>query len=553
MLKNFTLILLIVLFILTSQLIAQAIPVEGKKMLISAPSPYAVEAGKKIIKKGGNVVDVATVVGLTLAVTNPYFAAFGGGGFAMVKVGNNPVDVLDFRETAPLKTHPQYYLDKKPEASQNGGTAVAVPGVAAGIYELHKKYGKLSWKELFSEPIQLAEDGFNVSGEWTARTEISVSRFNPKGAQHFLKNQKAYQAGELLKQKPLSSFLKMYKRQGPKAFYTGPVANDIVKTVKDTGGDLSLQDLNDYKVRWLKPLTHNFKGYVVYLMPPPSSGGVVLKTALSLIDQLKLENLESMSVDELHLMGEILNRSFRGRALLGDPDFHENPLEKLLSKNYIGDMAKSINLTKAKQLKPLSDKNLNESNETTHYSILDDQGNSVSITVTLNGNYGSAVVSEKFGIALNNEMDDFTTHPGEANMYGLVQGKGNYVQARKRPLSSMSPTLVEKDGKVILSLGAPGGPTIISGVLQVIYNSLVRNMDIDRAIQSPRVHHQFLPNVLYIDEWRLQPATKKGLLTKGHVLEEKAFIGRVNAVRLKNNGALEAAFDSRGEGAVGGY
>lgn len=530
-----------------------AIPAEGRKMLISAPSLYAVEAGKKIINKGGNVVDVATVVGLTLAVTSPYFAAFGGGGFAMVKVKSDKVDVLDFREVAPLKTHPNFYIDKKPEASQNGGTAVAVPGVVAGLYELHKKYGQLAWGDLFDEPLRLAQEGFHVSGEWATRTEMTLARFNKEGAHHFSKKGQAYVAGELLKQPALAKFLDQYKKQGPKAFYQGPVADDIVETTQRNGGVISKEDLGTYKVRWLKPLTHSFKGYTVHLMPPPSSGGIVLKTALLLIDRLKIEKYENMGVDEVHLMGEILNRSFRGRTLLGDPDFYKNPLNKLVSNDYISKMAESISLYKANQLKPLSEKSFLETNETTHFSILDADGNSVALTVTLNGNYGSGVVSKKYGIALNNEMDDFTTQPGVANMYGLLQGKGNYVEAGKRPLSSMSPTLVEKKGKVVLSLGAPGGPTIISGVLQVLYRSLVRYMDIDRSVQAPRVHHQFFPNVLYIDEWRWQPATQRGLKLRGHNLEERPFIGRVNAVRLKDNGLLEAAYDSRGEGAVGGY
>ena len=542
----------VLIFIYSS--FAQAVPVEGKKMMIAAPSPYAIEVGKKIIAKGGNVADVATVVGLTLAVTSPYFASFGGGGFALIKIGKKPVSVMDFREVAPEKTHPKFYLNLKEDASQSGGTAVGVPGVAAGMFELHKKYGKLPWSILVEQAYLLAKNGFHLSGEWIDRTNQSKDRFNSGGKKHFFKNSKSkYVAGDLLVQKPLAKFLKNYKEIGPKAFYAGPVAKDIVETVNSTGGVLTYKDLASYKVRWLKPLTHNFEKFKVYLMPPPSSGGIVIKTALSLIEHLNPEKQQNFSINEYHLIAEILNRSFRGRALLGDPDFYKNPMDQLLSKKYLKELANSISLAKTQQLKPLSENDIKESNETTHYSVLDSEGNSVAITVTLNGNYGSAVVSNQFGIALNNEMDDFTTRPGEPNMYGLVQGSGNYVEAGKRPLSSMSPTLVEKNGKIILSLGAPGGPTIISGVLQVIYRSLVRNLNIDRAIQAPRVHHQFLPNQLFIDEWGFQPATLNGLRTKGHQLVEKPFIGRVNAVRLKDDGVLEAAFDTRGEGSAGGY
>jgi gamma-glutamyltranspeptidase/glutathione hydrolase len=246
--------------------------------------------------------------------------------------------------------------------------------------------------------------------------------------------------------------------------------------------------------------------------------------------------------------------------MLGDPDFFQNPIEKLTSPSYIDDLSKSISLSKTSTLPSLElgvNNNSKEKTETTHFSVLDSNGNSVAMTLTLNGNYGSGVTSEKFGIALNNEMDDFTTLPGEPNMYGLIQGEGNLVQAGKRPLSSMSPTLItSKNGsseKVVLSLGAPGGPTIISGVFQVLYRNLYRNKNLDISVQAPRVHHQFLPNVLYIDEDRFQEATKQGLIKKGHKLEERTFIGRVSAVSLKESGTLEAAYDSRGEGAAGGY
>ncbi len=543
---------IILLFVFFSYLTAEAIPIRGREMLISAPSPYAVEVGKKVLQEGGNVVDVAVAVGLTLAVTSPYFASFGGGGFALVKVKKHPVEALDFRETAPKKTHPDFYTIPKKLDSKNGGPAVGVPGVAAGLYELHKKYGKLRWQKLFEGPLRLAYEGFQVSGEWIDRTSKAKDRFNYEGKKHFFKNKKMYKPGELLKQPKLAKFLRSYKKQGPKYFYQDEPAQDIVNTVKKNGGVLTLNDLKNYKVIWRKPMVHKFKNYNVNMMPLPSSGGIVITTALALIEKLNLAKYEPLSVNELHLLGEILNRSFRGRALLGDSKFHKSPTNFLLSENYLNLLSNSINLSKATNLPPLKDAPPAESKETTHYSVLDKDGNSVAITVTLNGNYGSGLISERYGITLNNEMDDFTTEPNKPNMYGLVQGKGNYVEAGKRPLSSMSPTLVTKNNKVVLSLGAPGGPTIISGVLQVLYRVLVSGMNVDQAIQAPRVHHQFLPKKLFIDNGRFQPATKKGLKAKGHVLTEKPYIGRVNAVYLKENGELEAAYDSRGEGAAGG-
>ncbi|MCB0407830.1 MAG: gamma-glutamyltransferase [Bdellovibrionales bacterium] len=529
-----------------------AIPAEGSKMMIAAPSPYAVEVGKKIIEDGGNVIDVAVAVGLTLAVTSPYYAALGGGGFALIKM-NDKVEVLDFREVAPQATGPKFYLDKAENASRDGGTAVGVPGFPAGLYEMHKKYGKIKWSKLFHYPLQLAQDGFAVSGEWASNTEDAAKRFNNGGIKHFTyDNGKLYRPGQKLKQYGLAKALKEFRRSKNKGFYDGVVAKDIVDTVKRTGGVMELSDLKNYKVRWLEPLTTQFLGYKVYLMPPPSSGGVVIKSALNLMEKLNLNKQKPLSVDELHLMGEILARSFRGRALLGDPDFHSNPLDLLLSDKYLSKMAKSINLKKSTKLSALKTETAVESSETTHYSVMDAKGNAISLTVTLNGNYGSAVVSNRFGVALNNEMDDFTTRPGEPNMFGLIQGMGNSVQPGKRPLSSMSPTLVEKDGKIVMTLGAPGGPRIISGTLQTLYRVLANGWDMDKAIQAPRVHHQFLPHTLFVDKDRFSPDVLDLLRKRGHEIKE-TWIARVVGVRLNEKGNLEAAFDSRGEGAAGGY
>lgn len=554
--------LIISLCLLTPSL-AQAIPAKGHQIMISTVSPQAVEVGKKIALKGGNVIDISVAVALTLSVTHPYYAALGGGGFAMVKIGaKDPVMVLDFREKAPIQTSPEFYLQKDQRASLDGGSAVAVPGIPAGLWALHKKYGKLPWSQLFSGPIQLAKKGFRVSGEWVDRTRMNRERFTPSGQKYFFKKDKAmYLPGELIQQKALARALKQIRKNPMDSFYKGRIAKDLVESVRNTGGILSLQDLKDYKVRWLKPLTTHFQGYRIYLMPPPSSGGVVIKSALALLASLKkVESFSAFSVDEFHIMGEVLNRSFRGRHLLGDPDYHKNPMDKILSESYLSQMSQSIHRDRSRKLNPLnesfgqsSDQKKEESFETTHLSVLDRHGNAVAMTLTLNGSYGSAVVSEKYGIALNNEMDDFTTRPNEPNMFGLIQGPGNQVESGKRPLSSMSPTLVEKDNKIFLVLGAPGGPTIISAVLQTIYRVLVTGLDIDMAIQAPRVHHQFLPHILYLDKGRFTPETIRGLKKRGHQVKQRLSVGRVYAVQRNKDGTLEAAYDSRSEGACGGY
>jgi gamma-glutamyltranspeptidase/glutathione hydrolase len=534
---------------------AQAVPGEGTRIMISAPSDYAVEAGKAIHAKGGNLIDVAVAVGLTLAVTNPSNASLGGGGFALLSMGQG-VDVLDFREAAPGATSPEFYVQRDKGASWNGGTAVGVPGVAAGLWAMHEKYGKLEWSQLFNTALGLAQNGIEFSGTESRYAESQQERLNAAGLKHFYKSPKQpYKPGEILRQPALAEALTLLRDQGPDGFYRGAVAEDIASTVQANNGVITVADLANYKVRWLQPLQTHFKGHKLYMMPPPSSGGAVIQTAFELFDRVGIEQQAPLSIGELHLMAEVLNRSFRGRALLGDPDYHANPFDRILSPAYIDEMAQSIDLDKAVQLAPLVDKAMPESTETTQFSILDSDGNAISLTVTLNGTFGSGVVSEKFGISLNNEMDDFTTRPGEANAYGLLQGFGNRVQPGKRPLSSMSPTLVEKDGRMVMTLGAAGGPRIISSVIQTIYRVLVTGLDIDRAVQFPRVHHQFLPNKLYLDEFKFAPETISGLEQRGHVTVQQrpSYLGRIKAVRINDKGYLEASYDNRSEGAVGGY
>lgn len=547
----------LLVFILTP-LMVSAIPFEGHQMVFSGPSPIAAQISKEIAEKGGNVIDVAVATGFSLSVTSPYFAALGGGGFALIKM-NKKVEVLDFREIAPLAMHPKYYTQGK-KSSRQGGSAVGVPGFPAGLWAMHQKHGKMPWKELLKPAIDLAENGFRVSGEWAARTRKNEKRFSKAGKKYLFKNGKPLKPGEILKQKELAQALRKIAEEGSKAFYQGSIAKDIAQSVQNSEGDMTIEDLGNYQVKWRKPIQTEFAKHKIYLMPPPSSGGLIIQAALQLIDEIGLQKYQTLSVQELHLMGEVMARTFRMRSKLGDPDFHTNPKVLISNKAALKKLAKTISLPQKKTLPPLSEQKIKESNETTHYSILDKNGNAIAITITLNGNYGSGVVTSKYGIALNNEMDDFTTRPGEPNMFGLVQGLGNVVQAGKRPLSSMSPTLVEKNGKIVIALGAPGGPRIINGVLSVLYRILISGMDIDRAIQTPRVHHQFLPDVLFVDGLltdgksgpRFPPETIKALEEKGHKTKA-SWMARVYGVSLQDDGILQGAFDSRGEGGVGGF
>jgi len=530
-------------------LVSFAVPFESQKFVISAPSPWAVKAAEATFKKGGNVVDMAVAAALTISVTSPYYASLGGGGFALIKM-KNQVEALDFRETAPSATSPHYYLEKEKGASENGGAAVGVPGVPAGLVALHKKYGKLKWNQLFETALSIAQKGFPVSGEWVTVTKKAEERFTEAGKKYFMNKAKHYAPGDTLKQPALARALTLLRDKGAAGFYEGPIAQDLVASIKKAGGELKPEDLKKYQVRWLKPLQMNYEGYTVYMMPPPSSAGVVTMSALKLFELGKLNEVKALSSDEFHFIGEILKRSFRGRSLLGDPDFTKNPIEQLTSDAYLKLQLKEISASRAIDVEPV-DLNSFESSETTHFSILAANGDAVSFTVTLNGYYGSAVVSEKYGVALNNEMDDFTTNPGQPNQFGLVQGDANKVEPGKRPLSSMSPTIVEYAGQTELVLGAPGGPRIISAVIQVLYRFLISKLDIDAAIQAPRVHHQTLPNKLYIDPGRFQTDTKNALSLKGHVIEESP-IAKVYGVARTATGWLQAGFDSRGEGAAGG-
>jgi gamma-glutamyltranspeptidase/glutathione hydrolase len=494
----------------------------------------------------------------------------------------------------------------------------------AGYEALHKKYGKLPWKSVVLPALLIAKNGFEVSGRWYENTTKNWDRLSENGKEIFGKAGKALRPASLLVQKKYAEALKIISSSGAKGFYVEAIAKDIVNSAKAAGGILTLEDLKSYQPRWLKPITHSYKGYTLQLMPPPSSGGVVMKTALALFELKNLESYPPQSALEYHLLGEILSRSFRGRTLLGDPAFAKNPLDMLLAKEYINELAHTISVGDATELPPLTRKSLAqmlgrdeaesesskvegdddkagssgssetkataakeetplpteakevvgeatapkpknidtlkgeekapvESPETTHISVLDSEGNAVSLTQTLNGNYGSGVVSRKYGIVLNNEMDDFTTQPGKPNQFGLVQGEENQVQGGKRPLSSMSPTIVEKEGKTVLVVGAPGGPMIITSVLQTIYRFLATGYDIDLAIQTPRVHHQYLPNKLHYDSRRLSPEVVRALKKRGHELNDTTYSGKVYAVGVDKEGFLSCAFDSRSLGGCEGY
>ncbi len=532
--------------------VAWGIPAEGHKIMVAGPTQLVIPVGQKISKMGGNVVDVAVAVELTLSVTSPYFASLGGGGFAMVRMNNEEPIAVDFRETAPILTHPQFYKDRGEKASIIGPLAVGIPGIPMGLWELHKKYGKLKWSQLFEDGIRLAEQGFPISGDWVRDTEETKNDFNPSGKKYFFKGGQSYRPGEILKQPQFAKALKKLRDEGIKSFYGGDIGKDIVATLKKPGGVIGIQDLQNYKVRWLPPIKKDFMGHTVYMMPPPSSSGILTSGILALIEKTEMAKKSPASAEESHMLAEIFKFVFRGRSLLGDPDFNKNPVAELTSDKYINGLAKKLNYKRPVELKPLTDELLaKESNETTNFTVMDAEGNTVVMTITLNGTYGSAMVSEKYGIALNNEMDDFTTVPDKPNMYGLIQGKANDVRAGKRPLSSMSPTIVTKNNRTVVAAGGAGGPRIITGVFQSWYRVVANGYNMDRAIQAPRIHHQYLPDTLFIDEFQFSSDTHRTLDKMGHKTQV-SWTTKVNGIHLRDDGILEGAYDSRSEGAAGG-
>lgn len=536
------------LFVLCFLQLTYAVPFTGQKFVISSPSPHVTEVAQQIYNQGGNIFDIAVASALSLSVTHPYFVSLGCGGFAVLKY-KNKIRALDFREKAPQKMSPDFYT-KNQASSITGATAAGVPGFLSGLQSLHEEYGSLPWNKLVSPAIKQAQYGFRVSGDWYKATLKNKKRFNSYGKRIFLKKRgKTYLPGDTFRQPQLLKALQKIKARKSHAFYQGDIGRDIIDSVKKSGGVLTYEDLKNYNVRWLNPVSSSFRNYKVHSMPLPSSGGIILLRALKLAEQQRLHQKIPYSLDEMHLLGEILSRAFLPRSLMGDLDSSEKKVKEWISGASLKTLNKTISKHKVKHLKPLKE----EPSETTHISIMDKKGNAIAMTLTLNGYYGSAFVTKKYGIVLNNQMDDFNTRPKRANLYGLIQGSANKIQKGKRPLSSMTPTIIERNGKTVLVLGGAGGPTIITSVLQTIYRRLITGLDLDQAIQSPRIHHQFLPRVLFVEKTRFSPELTRGLKDRGYKIKYRNHIGQVFAVGLSGGKLLKAAHETRSEGDSGGY
>jgi gamma-glutamyltranspeptidase/glutathione hydrolase len=502
-------------------------PVEADHGMVVTAQHLASEVGVEVLKNGGNAVDAAVAVGYALAVVYPTAGNIGGGGFMTIRLKDGKTTFLDFRERAPLGATKTMYLDDKGNMvkglSTDGFLAVGVPGSVLGLETARTKYGTKPREELMGPAIRLARDGFVLNQGDVTSLQGGAKKLakDRAAAEIFLKpDGKTYAIGETLVQSDLAATLSSISENGPDSFYKGATAEAIVKASQSGGGILAKSDFEQYSVRELDPVKCNYRGYDIVSSPPPSSGGVIICEILNILEGYPLGYLGYGSAETVHAMVEAMRYAYVDRnASLGDPDFVENPVQKLLDKQYAKEIREKISPFKAGVSQELMPKGFGESKQTTHYSIIDDEGNAVAVTYTLNGSFGAGVVAPGTGILLNNEMDDFTAKPGVPNLYGLIQGEANAIQPKKTPLSSMSPTIISKDGKPFMVIGSPGGARIITITLEAIINVIDHGMNIQEAIDAPRIHHQWLPDRVYMEPYALSSDTRKILTEMGHDVE----------------------------------
>ena len=521
----------------------------------------ASKIGIEILKKGGNAFDAMVATSFALTVVFPNAGNITGGGFMVYRTSKGDIGSLDYREMAPLSSSEEMYLDKNGKARQDlsrtGGLAVGVPGSVAGILEVHKRMGSLPLEDLIQPSIELAKAGFTV-------TEKQAQSLNNKRDEFIKVNGKntfygkTFKKGDTIKNPNLANALIEISKHGNKGFYEGWVAESMVKKINKTGGRISLEDFRSYESKWRRPIVFDYKDLKVISMGPPSSGGICLAQMMKMVEPFDIGNLKYKSYEAMHLMIEAERRSYADRSyFLGDPDFVSIPKYHLISSDYLSERMLNYNPLLASKSSDISygDIVVAESDETTHFSILDSFGNAVSVTTTLNGSYGSKVFVDEIGVFMNNEMDDFSSKPGSPNMFGLIGGKANSIKPSKRMLSSMTPTIVEKNDKLFLILGTPGGSTIITSVFQTILNAYEYNMGIQESIDSPRFHHQWIP-----DSIRFEPNFKntnelKKLKLLGHQFDIKKSksIGRVDAIMVNENGKISVGADKRGDDSAQTY
>ena len=520
-------------------------PVYGKNGMVASEQGLATQVGLDILKQGGNAIDAAVAVGFALAVVLPNAGNIGGGGFMVLHDDKTGKDVaIDFREIAPAKASRDMYLDNQGNVIDGKSLfthdASGVPGTVAGMEYALKKWGTMPLSKVLEPAIKLADKGFIVSDVLAQTLKEEKSTLGKWSASKaiFFKNGEPLKSGDLLVQKDLAKSLRLIAKQGAKAFYQGEIATKIAKEMQSQGGTMTLEDLKAYKVVERQPIIGDYRGYKVVTMPPPSSGGVHLIEILNMLEHYPIKEDGVNSAKNIHHMAESMKLAYADRSeYLGDPDFVKIPVTGLTSKAYANERVKTIDDNKARpssNIKPGKPQPY-ESDQTTHFSVMDKAGNAAAVTYTLNLNFGSGIVVEGTGILLNNEMDDFSVKPGVPNAFGLVGGAANAIEAKKRPLSSMTPTIVMKNNKPWLVTGSPGGARIITTVLQSVVNTIDHEMNPAEAIITPRVHHQWLPDELRVEEG-ISPDTIKLLQDKGHKVVTKAPMGRIQIIQADDSG-----------------
>ena len=544
-------------------------PVRARHGMVASTNEVASRVGVEIMKRGGNAVDAAIAIAFALAVTHPAAGNLGGGGFMMIRLKDGRSTAIDYREMAPGAAHRDVYLDKNGNLIEGEGgslvgyRAAGVPGTVRGMELALKKYGsgKLTWAQLVEPARQLAGRGFVVTNE-LARSLYANREYLEKYAETkriYLKGGKFYQEGELFRQPELAATFARLQRFGPNEFYEGETARLIIADMKRNNGLMTMDDLHGYVAKERTPVRGNYRGYEIISMPPPSSGGAVLIQMLNILEGFDLQKLEANSSDRYHLMAEAMRRAFADRAeYMGDSDFVKVPVAGLIDKAYAATLRATINTERASTSEEIRAGRPAgyESDETTHFTVVDADGNAVSNTYTLNNSYGSAAVAKGTGLLLNDEMDDFAAKPGTPNMYGLIQGERNAVAPKKRPLSAMTPTIVlRKDGSLWFTVGSPGGPTIINTVLCIITNVIDYEMNIQQAIDFPRIHHQWLPDELTGEPFGLSSDTQKALIARGHKLAKLRYLGDAEGIMIeeKTGMRLGATDPRRSDGQAVGY